>query len=112
MNWEDNQMSVTTSADRSSERGYMILGTAMMLAWFMVIGVGGFLLLLGIFYAMVAENMTLAVVCCVLLFAPLGMTLLWGFSSAEALREKWAARVNVASTEFVQPVPEIASGDL
>jgi len=105
-------MSVTTSANRASERGYMILGTAMMLAWFMVIGVGGFLLLMGIFYAMVAKSMTLGIVCCVLLFAPLGMTLLWGFFSAEALREKWSAGMNVASTEFVEATAEIGSGDI
>lgn len=105
-------MSVTTSANRSSERGYMILGTAMMLAWFLVIGVGGFLLLLGIFYAMVAKNMTLAVVCCVLVFAPLGMTLLWGFFSAEALREKWAARESVASTAAAQPAPQFSASAL
>lgn len=60
-----------------------ILGTAMILAWSVIVGVGGFLLLLGVFYAMTGNSPLLLVVCCFGLFLPIALTLWWGFFAIE-----------------------------
>jgi hypothetical protein len=60
-----------------------ILGTIMMVAWFAIVGLGGFLLLLGAFYAMSGGNLTLLVITCFGLSLPLALTLIWGFGAID-----------------------------
>ena|SRR5271157_5998466 len=71
-------MSVATSTTSALDRASMFLGTAMMLAWTLGIGIVGFALLLAIAFAMVFQNYSLAIVCSALLFAPLMLTIAWG----------------------------------
>jgi hypothetical protein len=53
-------------------------GTAMWIAWAAFLGPGGFLLLLGVAYAMYVQNLALGIICGILLFLPLALTALWG----------------------------------
>src|SRR5271157_6344683 len=71
-------MSVATSTTSALDRTSMFLGTAMMLAWTLGIGIVGFALLLAIAYAMVFHNSSVAIVCSFVLFAPLILTIAWG----------------------------------
>ncbi len=85
-------MSAATSTTSTLNRASAILGTAMMIAWTLGIGLVGLGLLLVVAYALVAQSHTLAIVCSFLLFAPLIITIVWGIiSAAEAISEKWAA---------------------
>jgi len=89
-------MNTATSTTATLDRASSTLGTAMMLAWTMGIGIGGFALLLAIAYAMVFNNQTLAIVSTFLLFAPLMLTLLWGiFWAVETTRKTWSIRRHV-----------------
>ena len=82
-------MRVATSTSGSLDRASMFLGTAMMLAWTLGIGIVGFALLLAIAYAMVFHNYSLTIVCSFLLFAPLMLTIAWGILwAAEAAKER------------------------
>jgi hypothetical protein len=85
-------MSVATNTTSTLDRASETLGTAMMIAWTLGIGLVGFGLLLVIAYALVVQSKTLAVVCSLLLFAPLMITILWGtIKAAAATSEKWSA---------------------
>jgi hypothetical protein len=53
------------------------IGISMWIAWAMFLGPGGFLLMLGVAYAMFAQNLALGIACCFLLFLPILLTLLW-----------------------------------
>jgi hypothetical protein len=67
------------------------LGTAMVMAWFLVLGPIGFLLLVVMAYAMVVQNLALGVVCGLPLAFPFVVTALWiPFGWGAALQEKWA----------------------
>jgi len=82
-------MSVATSTTSTLERASTFLGTAMMLAWTLGIGIVGFTLLLAIAYAMVFHNSSLAIVCSFVLFVPLMLTIAWGILwAAEAAKER------------------------
>lgn len=74
------------------EKAASILGTAMMLSWMVVVGLGGFLLLIGAFYALSSNSISLVVVCCFGLFIPLVFTLLWGFYMIEEAAREWIAK--------------------
>lgn len=74
-------MSVTHTETRTLDRVTEILGSAMMLAWTFIIGIGGFLLLAATAYAMIAQIHSLAIFCICLLSAPLLMTVAWGILS-------------------------------
>ena len=81
-------MNVATSTTSTLDRASMFLGTAMMLAWTLGIGIVGFALLLAIAYAMVFHNYSLAIVFSFLLFAPLMLTIAWGILwAAEAAKK-------------------------
>lgn len=56
---------------------WSIVGTALFASWFLVLGPLGALLLLGVAYAMYAENLTLGIVCGMLLFFPVVLTVVW-----------------------------------
>lgn len=86
-------MSTEMSTTRTLDRGAMVLGTAMMIAWTLGIGIVGFVLLLAIAYAMVFQSHTVAVVLSFLLIAPLMLTIAWGIV--------WAAK-EVSASEAVQ----------
>lgn len=74
-------------------RAARFLGTAMMLAWTFVIGILGFVLLLGVYYAMVAQSQSLLTVCCFLLFSPLLLTVVFGcLSLAERMVQRFTRR--------------------
>lgn len=86
-------MSTTTSTTDTLDRVSMILGTAMMIAWTLAIGIGGFVLLLAIAFGMVSQSLNLAAVASGLLFLPLLLTVAWGITlAAETIREKNAVR--------------------
>lgn len=71
------------------DRASMLLGTAMMIAWTLGIGIVGFALLLAIAYTMIFHNYSLTFVCSFFLFAPLMLTIAWGILWAlEAARER------------------------
>ncbi|MCA1959506.1 MAG: hypothetical protein LDL33_01825 [Desulfomonile sp.] len=68
-----------------------LLGTIMMISWTVVVGLGGLLLLLAIFYATMSNSLTLTVVCSFFLFIPVLVTLIWGFFMVEDLTREWTA---------------------
>jgi hypothetical protein len=74
------------------DRATMVLGTAMMVAWTLWLGLVGLMLLLVVFYAMMAANQTLIVAGAFLLFTPFLLTLVWGgLTGVNALAKKVAA---------------------
>jgi hypothetical protein len=78
-------------------------GSAMVMAWFLILGPLGLLLMLGVAYAMVVQNLALGVVCGLPLASPFVLTAIWipvGWGAA--LREKWAGETTVV------PVSETA----
>lgn len=94
-------MSIATVRTGALDKAPAILGTAMMLAWTLGLGILGFVLLLAIAYAMVLQNPTLVIVCSFLLFAPLLMIIVWGLlSAAELAREKWAMHYGVSGPSW------------
>lgn len=73
------------------DKAVMALGQAMMVAWTLILGVLGFVLLLALVAALVAHAYTAAVVIGLLLVTPLLMTLMWGvLAIGAALRDLWA----------------------
>jgi hypothetical protein len=75
-----------------------ILGTAMMLAWTFLIGVFGFALLIGVYYAMGAQNSSLIAICCFGLALPILLTAVFGLLSlADAMMQKIAVEEDTSS---------------
>ena len=94
-------MSVATSTTSTLDRASMFLGTAMMLAWTLGIGIVGFALLLAIAYAMVFHNSSLAIVCSFVLFVPLILTIAWGILwVAEAEKKRWSLHRDVSAPSW------------
>jgi len=94
-------MSVATSTSSTLDRASMFLGTAMMLAWTLGIGIVGFALLLAIAYAMVFHNSSLAIVCSFVLFVPLMLTIAWGILwVAEAEKERVSLHRDVSAPSW------------
>jgi hypothetical protein len=74
------------------------IGTSMWIAWAIFLGPGGFLLLLGVAYAMHVQNLALGIVSGILLFLPIVLTILWTplgwfalLHERRALRSRWQA---------------------
>jgi hypothetical protein len=74
------------------------IGTSMWMAWAIFLGPGGFLLLLGVAYAMHVQNLALGIVVGILLFLPIVLTILWTplgwfavLHEQRALRSRWQA---------------------
>lgn len=68
-------------------------GAVMMIAWTLIIGPLGLVLLLGVAYAVISQNLALGVVCGLLMFCPLALTVLWApFVGLTLVRERWARK--------------------
>ncbi len=61
------------------------VGTLMFLAWTLVVGIAGFVLLCAIAFAIVTENLALGLVCGLLLFAPPAVGIVWILTAAGSL---------------------------
>ncbi len=72
------------------------LSTWVIVSWVGVIGVGGFVLLCLIAYAMTTDNLALGVVCGLLLFSPYILGVIWFLSMGSSL---WAERVSTKAKE-------------
>jgi len=74
-------------------RAAMVLGTAMIIAWTMLLGLTGATLLVAVFYAMTTAQDAFVILATFALFAPILTTLVWGCVTAadEALKklETW-----------------------
>ncbi len=70
-----------TTARRAAEKA----GVLMFLGWILILGVGGFLLLGAMAYAMITENLALGVVCGLLLFAPSALGVGWMLTAGASL---------------------------
>ncbi len=82
-------------------------GTAMMISWFLFLGPLGFGLLCGVAYAMVTQNLALGIVCGLLCFAPLMLTVVWGgVHLFGLLRERRAKDLVSAQEPVVQASQE------
>jgi hypothetical protein len=94
-------MKTQTMTNDTVERVSMALGTAMMLAWTMVIGIGGVVLLATIAFALLSNNVNLAIVASFLLFLPLAITGVWGISLAVGIvmKKSAVATIFLQSTE-------------
>jgi hypothetical protein len=87
------------------ERATKNLGTAVWMSCFVVIGFGGLMLLSAIAYALVTVNYTLAVVCTLLLFAPLLMTIIWAILAfLHVMSGKWACSPELSEQGWSDPV--------
>lgn len=60
------------------DRGTIFLGTAAVIGWTAGLGAFGFLFMLAVWYAMVADSHVPAIICAVFLLSPLALTLVWG----------------------------------
>lgn len=68
-------------------------GALMMIAWTLIMGPVGLLLLLGVTYAVISQNLALGVVCGLLMFCPLALTVLWApFLGLTLVQERWARK--------------------
>lgn len=82
-------MQPTESNATNLERAAAILGTAMILAWTFLIGVFGFALLIGVYYAIGADSQSLLAICCFGLALPILLTVVFGLLSlADAMMQK------------------------
>lgn len=98
--------------NETSDRVLTILGTVMMVAWFVVIGLGGFVLLLAAFYAMTSNHLTLLVITCFALCLPLALTLIWGLSAIDRwVRESRPQTDRSASRAPGTHAPGLACGE-
>lgn len=91
-------MRATDNTTSGLEKAVKVLGTAVMLSWTFIIGIFGFVILLGIYYAMVVESQSLLGFCCFLLFSPILLTVVFGcLSLAETLRKELAVSEDSSS---------------
>jgi len=91
-------MQPTKNNANTLERAAAVLGTAMMLAWTFVIGGLGFLLLLGVYYAMGAYSQSLLTICCFGLALPILLTAVFGLLSlADAMMQRLAIEESASS---------------
>ena len=93
-----------------SEKAASVLGTVMMLSWAVIVGIGGFFMLMGIFYGMSSANNTLLAVCSFGLFIPVSLTLLWGMFMIEETVREWVARKSANGTVGTPLAMEDVSG--
>ena len=71
------------------EKAAAVIGTAMMLAWTFLIGVFGFALLIGVYYAMGAQSQSILAICGFGLALPILLTVVFGLLSlADAMMQK------------------------
>ena len=91
-------MNNTTKTMSTLDRAVLFLGTGMMLAWFLGIGIGGFVVLLAIAAGtLVYQAHTLTIVLSSFVMVPLMLTLLWGaLMLAGVIWEKWGVQLSVS----------------
>jgi predicted ABC-type exoprotein transport system permease subunit len=95
-------MNAATMTNDKAGRMSTVLGTAMMIAWTLVIGIGGVALLLTVAFGLFSNNLNLAVVSSFLLFVPLLLTIVWGVTLAASILDEKSA----AATIFIPAVRE------
>jgi hypothetical protein len=71
-------MNTTNTPDFFLGRATMHVGAAMMMAWTLMIGGLGFILFIGVYYAMMVHSQGLLLTCCILLLSPLFLTFVFG----------------------------------
>ena len=71
-------MNTTNTPDSFLGRATMHVGAAMMMAWTLMIGGLGFILFIGVYYAMMVHSQGLLLTCCILLLSPLFLTAAFG----------------------------------
>ncbi len=81
--------SIMDASESSKPRFIENLSTLIVLCGVLTLGVGGFVLLCLIAYAMVTENLALGVLCGLLLFLPYILGVIWFFTLGTSL---WAER--------------------
>ncbi len=81
-------MSADMNNKTTLDKATIMLGTVMMIAWTLMIGVFGFVLLAAGAYGITSHRYTLVTVCAILLFSPLLMTIVWGLFSAIGIVSK------------------------
>jgi len=67
-------------------------GAMTFLAWTFIVGLGGFILMCGVAYAIVTENLALGIACGVLLIAPCVLGLFWILTAGASLVEETRAQ--------------------
>ncbi len=82
-----------------SERFIEKLSTLTVFCGVLTLGLGGFLLLCVIAYAMITENLALGVVCGLLLFSPYILGVVWFFTLGTSL---WADRVPTKANDMAR----------
>ena len=94
-------MSKASSPDSILNRSAMHLGTVMMMAWTLIIGGLGFMLLIGVYYAMVVHSQSLLLTCCFFLLSPLLLTVVFGcLSLAEVVTKRTTERDTAADVSW------------
>ncbi len=87
------------TTELAGKRVSTTMGSAMFIAWMLFLGPLGFLLLLGIAYSMVAQNLALGILCGLLLVTPLVLSAVW-------VPLGWSAVLRDQRTERTVVVPE------
>lgn len=86
-------MSTASYTDSGLSRTAAHLGTAMMMAWTLIIGGLGFILLIGVYFAMMVHSQSLLLTCCFFLLSPLLLTVVFGcLSLAEIVTNRMVVR--------------------
>jgi hypothetical protein len=88
-----------TERETGSVAPVEVIGTWMWIAWVIFLGPGGFLLLIGVAYAMLAQNLALGIVAGILLFLPILLTVPWfpvGWLAVHCERREFSSRWKVA----------------
>lgn len=89
-------MKTTEPADKKAAAA---TGSAMLIAWMLFLGPAGFLLLLGVAYSMVTQNLALGILCGLLLLTPVVLSAAW-------VPLGWFAVLREKRTEETAVVPE------
>ncbi len=84
------------------------MGTLVLVAWIVVLGPIGALLLGGIAYSMFVDNLVAGLICGLFFFLPLLLTLVWGTTRlSEVTRESGTKRTSlILTTRPIRPAIE------
>lgn len=74
------------TAETYAERLASRVGTAVIISWFLYLGPLGFVLMLGVAYAMFLQNLALGLICGLLLLAPSMLAVAWLVAGVWALK--------------------------
>lgn len=88
------------------------MGTLVMIAWIVILGPLGALLLGGIAYAMFVDNLEAGLICGFLFFLPLFLTLAWGVARcSEVVNKNRSRRVSFRLTTRAIASPSQSLGN-